>query len=135
MFVPLKSLDSLRPDPSAFRARVWDGEAENFVYPEREAGIVRSSEPTGVAFSGGGNRAMVAAWGQLRALVESGLIRRRRLSFGGFGRILGIHGLYLLLQRRFERTPRFLGETLGPRRLRASALESNLADVVRRSRD
>jgi hypothetical protein len=74
MFVPLKSLDSLAPDSSMLRARVWDGEAKGFVYPEREAGIVRSPEPTGVAFSGGGNRAMVAAWGQIRALVESGMI-------------------------------------------------------------
>jgi hypothetical protein len=76
MFIPLKSLESLTPDESAFRARVWDGESSSFVYPEREAGIVRSSEPAGVAFSGGGNRAMVAAWGQLRALVETGLIDR-----------------------------------------------------------
>ncbi|MEZ5392853.1 MAG: hypothetical protein R2724_08240 [Bryobacterales bacterium] len=60
MFIPLKSLDSLGAGRlPLFRARAWDREAKDFGYPEREAGIVRSSEPTGVAFSGGGNRAMV----------------------------------------------------------------------------
>ncbi len=64
------------PKPAGtVRARVWETSGPEFVYPEQAAGIVDRKRPlTGVAFSGGGNRAMVAAWGQLRGLVESGLI-------------------------------------------------------------
>lgn len=64
------------PKPSGvLRARVWESSSPDFLYPEQEAGIVDPAKrKTGVAFSGGGNRAMVAAWGQLRGLVESGLI-------------------------------------------------------------
>ena len=53
--------------------RVWET-SDGFVYPEQAAGLVKGKQTTGVAFSGGGNRAMVAAHGQLRALVETGLI-------------------------------------------------------------
>jgi len=64
------------PRPSGVvRARIWESSSPDFLYPEQEAGIVDPNKrKTGVAFSGGGNRAMIAAWGQLRGLVESGLI-------------------------------------------------------------
>lgn len=123
MFIPLKSLDSLQPDPSSFRARVWDGESKGFVYPEREAGIVRSSEPTGVAFSGGGNRAMVAAWGQIRALVESGLIDRvdyiSAVSGGSWASTA-----FTYYSSGAANDVEFLGETQSPSRIRSSALDS-----------
>jgi hypothetical protein len=75
MFVPPKGLGALAaPErPSGYLlARVWDGESEGFAYPEQAAGLVSRPALTGVCFSGGGNRAMVAAWGQLRGLVEAG---------------------------------------------------------------
>ena len=64
------------PKPAGLhRARVRDSSSDDFAYPEQQAGIVDPKKTlTGVAFSGGGNRAMVAAWGQLRGLVESGMI-------------------------------------------------------------
>ncbi len=123
MFIPLKSLDSLRPDPSRLRARVWDGEAPDFVYPEREAGIVRSSEPTGVAFSGGGNRAMVAAWGQIRGLVESGLIDHvdyiSAVSGGSWASTA-----FTYYSSGASNDVEFLGETKPPNRIRASGLDN-----------
>ncbi|MCB1020095.1 MAG: patatin-like phospholipase family protein [Acidobacteria bacterium] len=122
MFIPLKSLDSLAPDGSMLRARAWDGEAKDFVYPEREAGIVRSSEPTGVAFSGGGNRAMVAAWGQLRALVESGLIDKvdyiSAVSGGSWASTA-----FTYYSDGASNDEEFLGRTTAPSRIRVAELE------------
>ncbi len=74
MFVPPKGLQAYSRSEGFLQTRVWDGEAQDFRYPEQAAGLVRESGLTGVCFSGGGNRAMVCAWGQLRGLVESGWI-------------------------------------------------------------
>ena len=73
MFVPPK-LSSLKSRDGRLSTRVWVTGDDAFVYPEQASSIVRQRGSTGVAFSGGGNRAMVAAWGQLRGLVDSGLI-------------------------------------------------------------
>ena len=122
MFIPLKSLGSLAPDDSVFRARVWNGESPSFVHPEREAGIVRSSEPTGVAFSGGGNRAMVAAWGQIRALVESGLIDKvDYISAVSGGSWASTAFTYYSDGARDDEE--FLGVTLAPNQIRAADLD------------
>ncbi len=54
--------------------RIWDSEADGFLYPEQQAGVLPKPPSTGVCFSGGGNRALTAAAGQLRGLCLSGLI-------------------------------------------------------------
>ena len=59
-------------DSGSIRALVTVSEQENYDFPEIAQGIV---EPTnGVCFSGGGNRALSAATGQMRALCALGLL-------------------------------------------------------------
>lgn len=62
------------PPENSFRAHVWDAGDGKFVYPEQALGMVPKKKKTAVCMSGGGNRAMVAAWGQFRGLREAGLI-------------------------------------------------------------
>lgn len=54
-------------------ARVWLSDGPRYRFPERDPGRP-PLPPTGVCFSGGGTRALVAAAGQLRGLTATGLI-------------------------------------------------------------
>lgn len=113
----------LPPKPAGLhRARVWDSSARDFRYPEQAAGLVDSGKPmTGVAFSGGGNRAMVAAWGQLRGLVETGWIEDvdyiSCVSGGSWASTA-----FTYYDQGADNDREFLGETLGPGRLRLASL-------------
>ena len=109
--------------PDGFlQTRVWDGEAEDFQYPEQAAGLVRERGLTGVCFSGGGNRAMVAAWGQLRGLVESGWIESvdyvSCVSGGSWAATA-----FTYYNEGANNDEEFLGLTQGPDKLRLNSLE------------
>ena len=58
--------------------RAWQplGTAAEASWPEDALPDVSIRPPTGIAFSGGGTRAMVAAWGALSALHQLGLLER-----------------------------------------------------------
>ena len=137
MLVPPKGLGaysapstrSASPDSSTpaapdgmVRTRVWDGESRNFVYPEQAAGFVRKRGATGVCFSGGGNRAMVAAWGQIRGLVESGWIDKvdyiSCVSGGSWAATA-----FTYYNEGADNDEEFLGLTQSPNKLRINSLE------------
>ncbi|HEX9982079.1 MAG TPA: hypothetical protein VGF69_02340 [Thermoanaerobaculia bacterium] len=54
------------------KARVWFSEGMTYTWPEQQAGVKPN---IGVCFSGGGTRAMCAAMGQLRALIDIGFMQ------------------------------------------------------------
>ena len=54
-------------------ARVWVSDGPRYRFPERESASARRPS-TGVCFSGGGTRSLVATAGQLRGLTATGLI-------------------------------------------------------------
>ena len=56
-----------------------------FTFPELEDEIVQSKADVGIAFTGGGSRAMIAALGQLAALQELGLLKDIRYITGVSG--------------------------------------------------
>ncbi len=60
---------------SPLQTRVWNTQEGTFTYPEQQAGVLLAPPAsTGVCLSGGGNRALVAGLGQLRALYYAGLL-------------------------------------------------------------
>ncbi|MBI1357277.1 MAG: hypothetical protein GC160_23295 [Acidobacteria bacterium] len=125
MFVPPKGLgvlsDPQRPE-GYLLARVWDGEAKGFAYPEQAAGLTPRKGATGVCFCGGGNRAMVAAWGQLRALVEAGWLDRvdyiSSVSGGSWAATA-----FTYYSEGAANDEQFLGRTTPPEKLRAATLQ------------
>ena len=59
-------------EPTA-EARVWVSDGPRYRFPERDSASARPPS-TGVCFSGGGTRSLVATAGQLRGLTATGLI-------------------------------------------------------------
>jgi hypothetical protein len=59
-------------------ARVYDTTKADFVYPEESIESIQKKENFGIAFSGGGTRAVSMTMGQLRALSQIGILDRSR---------------------------------------------------------
>ena len=68
------------PDRKLLQANAWQQGAgvANYTYPEFMIKEVMAKHSTAICFSGGGTRAMVAAFGQLQALHQLGLIKKTR---------------------------------------------------------
>ena len=66
------------------QARAWQpgSQASAYDFPELERPEIRAKSSSGIAFTGGGARAMVAAFGQLAALRALGLLPRVRYITG-----------------------------------------------------
>lgn len=122
MFVPPKGLSSYRQNEGYLNTRVWDGDSSEFVYPEQAAGLVPRKALTGVCFSGGGNRAMVAAWGQIRGLAESGWMENvdyvSCVSGGSWAATA-----FTYYSEGPENDEQFLGVTQPPSKIRLSSLD------------
>ena len=115
---------SARLDDGLLETRVWESSGDDFIYPEQALGAVpRDRALTGVALSGGGNRAMVAAWGQLRGLVASGLIDKvdyiSSVSGGSWAATA-----FTYYNDGPANDAEFLGEARPPERLSLRALDS-----------
>src|SRR5688572_12909099 len=57
---------------SNFTTRIWFSDGTTYTWPEQQAGVQPN---VGVCFPGGGTRALTAAMGQLRALVNQNIIQ------------------------------------------------------------
>ena len=68
------------------RARAWQQggtlEAPVLMFPEEDFPEIMAKPSSAIAFTGGGTRAMVAAFGQLAALHQRGLLRNVRYISG-----------------------------------------------------
>ena len=68
--------------PNELDVKVWDAaEGEDltkYPWPEQQLNDVMEKENVGIAISGGGARSMAAAWGQLAALYEAGVLSKAR---------------------------------------------------------
>ncbi|MCK6523752.1 patatin-like phospholipase family protein [Myxococcota bacterium] len=105
---------------STLRASLW---ASPLDWPELALPEVRDREPIGLCFSGGGSRALAAAWGQLRALRHLGVLDRARYISGVSGGSWA-SGIYTFQRVTDEET--FLGPLLAPEDLSLDALSEPL---------
>lgn len=71
--------------PISFRAWQQEGDGGKLTFPELEDEIVQRKANVGIAFTGGGSRAMIAALGQLAALSELGLLKDIKYATGVSG--------------------------------------------------
>ena len=70
-------------DTSSVNARAWRASPDGaLLYPELRLGGILAKKNVGVCFTGGGTRAMVAAFGQMRALHDLGLMNQARYISG-----------------------------------------------------
>ena len=58
--------------------RIWISQGTNFLFPEREPGILPDTSDSAICFSGGGMRALTATMGQLRGLDRIEVMSRIR---------------------------------------------------------
>ena len=69
--------------PNELDVKVWDAatngdDLTKYPWPELQLAEIIAKENVGISISGGGARSMAAAWGQLSALHDAGIMKRAR---------------------------------------------------------
>lgn len=105
------------------RAKVYDTQVENFVFPEDELDELKDKDSLGITFSGGGTRSASLTLGQLRALDKIGVLKRAKYMCGVSGGSWGTLPFVYLPDSITDET--FLGKYIEPNQI----TEANLKDT------
>ena len=80
---------------AGFNAKAWQSVGYNYTFPEQEYADVAAKKNVGITFSGGGDRAYIAAIGYLAAFHELGFTEDIKYIAGSSG-VCGVCGILFL---------------------------------------
>jgi len=104
------------------RAKVYDTQAKDFVFPEDELDEMKNKDSLGITFSGGGTRSASLTLGQLRALNNLGVLKRAKYMCGVSGGSWGTLPFVYLDKNISDKT--FLGDYLNPNQITLENLKN-----------